>query len=81
MARRFKSRAILPLGTRLTDTAPKPSTMRAYLLEAKWRAPLHLKRFSSRELLTTDTLDRAIAAPARAGAKMPTAARGIMVQL
>ena len=39
------------------------------------------KRFSKSELLTTDTLDNAMAAPASAGAKMPTAAIGIMMQL
>ena len=39
------------------------------------------KRFSRSELLTTDTLDNAMAAPASAGAKIPTAASGIMMQL
>ena len=38
-------------------------------------------RFNRRELLTTLTLERAMAAPARAGARMPTAASGIMMQL
>ena len=45
------------------------------------RAPFYLNRFSRRELLTTLTLERAMAAPARAGARMPTAASGIMMQL
>lgn len=40
-----------------------------------------LKRLSSNELLTTDTLESAIAAPANAGARIPTAASGIMMQL
>lgn len=41
----------------------------------------YLNRFNRRELLTTLTLERAMAAPARAGARMPTAASGIMMQL
>ncbi len=41
----------------------------------------YLNRLSSSELHTTDTLERAMAAPASAGARMPTAASGIMMQL
>ena len=43
--------------------------------------PPYLNRLSSSELHTTDTLERAMAAPASAGARMPTAASGIMMQL
>lgn len=53
--------------------------LRAANNNGRYRYPL--KRLSSNELLTTDTLESAIAAPANAGARIPTAASGIMMQL
>ena len=57
-------------GAAATSCTPSP------VRSASWaRTKASGKRLSSSELQTTLTLDRAMAAPASAGAKMPTAAR------
>lgn len=63
-----------------TMARPSPRVLRGYPSRLHARSP-YLNRFSKRELLTTLTLDSAMAAPARAGARMPPAASGIMMQL
>ena len=72
------------LGTRRppTQSAPTPGAPAAHRPPPAAQPALpYLNRLSSSELHTTDTLERAMAAPASAGARMPTAASGIMMQL